>query len=448
MWVHFIAIGGSVMHQLAICLQNKGYKVTGSDDEIFDPAATNLKNAHIFPEFSGWFPDKIEKNIDAIILGMHAQKDNPELLKAQELGLKIYSFPEYIYQQSLTKTRIAIAGSHGKTTTSAMVMHVLKKANVSFDYLVGARLEGFDQSVSITDAPVIVCEADEYPASSLEPRPKFHFLFPHIAVITGIAWDHVNVFPTFDFYLEQFIIFIGKIEKNGTLIYNKTDEELVNLIQKCKRDDLKYVPYELPEYEIKKGKTVILSDKLKYPISVFGLHNLLNLQAARLVCEQLNIPADTFLKEVGGFMGAAKRLELIHSTDLMNVYRDFAHAPSKVKASVNAVKDQFPQRKLIAILELHTYSSLTGNFLKEYKSTLDSADEAIVFYSRHALEIKKLPMLNTVEVENGFDKKGLKVMTETSELESLIRSIDKVNVNFLFMSSGDYGGLPIMTILN
>ncbi|MFS8082768.1 MAG: UDP-N-acetylmuramate--L-alanine ligase [Ginsengibacter sp.] len=447
MWVHFIAIGGSVMHQLAICLKNKGYKITGSDDEIFEPAANNLKSANILPEENGWFPEKINKNIDAVILGMHARIDNPELIKAKELGLKIYSFPEYIYSQSLSKIRVAIAGSHGKTTTTAMVMHVLKEQKKSFDYLVGARLEGFKQSVSLTDAPVIVCEADEYPASSLEPRPKFHFLFPHIAVITGIAWDHVNVFPTFEFYLEQFIIFINKIEPKGTLIYNETDGQLVKLIQENKRHDLKYIPYNLPKFEIENGISTIDQDKLKYPVSVFGIHNLLNLQAARLVCEQLDISATSFLKAIGGFKGAAKRLELIHSNAKMNVYRDFAHAPSKVEASVKAVKDQFPQRKLIAILELHTYSSLTGNFLKQYKSTLDSADEAIVFYSRHALEIKKLPMLEPEDVENGFKKKGLRVVTEKSELERIIRSINKENVNFLFMSSGDYGGLPILSIL-
>jgi UDP-N-acetylmuramate: L-alanyl-gamma-D-glutamyl-meso-diaminopimelate ligase len=447
MWVHFIAIGGSVMHQLAICLKNKGYQITGSDDEIFQPAANNLKSANILPEENGWFPEKINQNIDAVILGMHARRDNPELIKAKELGLKIYSFPEYIYSQSLSKIRVAIAGSHGKTTTTAMVMHVLKREKKEFDYLVGARLEGFAQSVSLSDAPLIVCEADEYPASSLEPRPKFHFLFPHIAVITGIAWDHVNVFPTFEFYLEQFIIFINMIESNGTLIYNETDTQLVKLIEENKRDDLRYIPYHLPEFEIENGISTIMRNKLKYPISVFGIHNLLNLQAARLVCEQLDILDTTFLEAIGDFKGAAKRLELIHSTGKMNVYRDFAHAPSKVEASVNAVKDQFPQRKLIAILELHTYSSLTGNFLKEYKSTLDSADEAIVFYSRHALEIKKLPMLEPTDVENGFQKKGLRVVTDTSELETLIRSMNKENVNFLFMSSGDYGGLPILSIL-
>ena len=447
MWVHFIAIGGSVMHQLAICLNNKGYKITGSDDEIFEPAATNLRASNILPAENGWFPEKINNNIDAVILGMHARKDNSELIKATELGLKIYSFPEYIYSQSLSKIRVAIAGSHGKTTTTAMVMHVLKKEKQDFDYLVGARLEGFDQSVSLTDAPVIICEADEYPASTLEPRPKFHFLFPHLAVITGIAWDHVNVFPTFEFYLEQFIIFINKIEPNGTLIYNATDTQLVKLIEESKRDDLIYIPYNLPEFEIENGVSTVKHDKLKYSISVFGIHNLLNLQAARLVCEKLGISARSFLNAIGDFKGAAKRLELIHSTGKMNVYRDFAHAPSKVEASVKAVKDQFPQRKLIAILELHTYSSLSGKFLKEYKSTLDSADEAIVFYSRHALEIKKLPMLEPKDVENGFQKKGLRVVTETSHLEAIIRSISKENVNFLFMSSGDYGGLPILSIL-
>ncbi|MBS1738374.1 MAG: peptidoglycan synthetase [Bacteroidetes bacterium] len=448
MWVHFIAIGGSVMHQLAICLKNKGYKITGSDDEIFEPAAGNLKASNLLPVEDGWFPEKINKNIDAIILGMHARKDNPELIKATELGLKIYSFPEYIYSQSLSKIRVAIAGSHGKTTTTAMVMHVLKKEKKDFDFLVGARLEGFSQSVSITDAPIIVCEADEYPASTLEPRPKFHFLYPHIAVITGIAWDHVNVFPTFEFYLEQFVIFINRIEPHGILIYNEADTQLLKLINDHKRKDITYLPYHLPYFEIEDGVSIIKQDELKYPISVFGIHNLLNLQAARLVCEKLNIPSDRFLKAISDFKGASKRLELIYSTNKMNVYRDFAHAPSKVEASVNAVKDQFPQRKLIAILELHTYSSLSGKFMKEYKSTMDRADEAIVFYSRHALEIKKLPLLEPSDVENGFQKKGLKVVTETSELEILIRSLEKENVNFLFMSSGDYGGLAILPILN
>ncbi|HJY22815.1 MAG TPA: Mur ligase family protein, partial [Hanamia sp.] len=303
MRIHFISIGGSVMHQLAIALKNKGYIITGSDDEIFEPAAANLQSAGILPDKIGWFPGNITADIDAIILGMHAKQDNPELKKAVELGLKIYSFPEYIYLESLRKKRIAIGGSHGKTSTTAMVMHVLKNAEVDFDYLVGARLEGFEQSVKVTNAPIIVCEADEYPASTIEKRPKFHFLFPHIAVITGIAWDHINVFPTFEIYLEQFIIFIKKIEKNGVLIYNETDEILKKLVKENARDDIRYVPYQLPEYFIEDGITEVVIGGQKTPLNIFGNHNLLNLQAAYNVCKELSMDDVTFAKAISNFAG-------------------------------------------------------------------------------------------------------------------------------------------------
>src|SRR5665213_1028142 len=366
MRIHFISIGGSVMHQLAIALKQKGYHITGSDDEIFEPAATNLKQEHIFPVNIGWFSENITPDIDAIILGMHAKDDNPELVKARELGLKIFSFPEYIFHESLHKKRIAIGGSHGKTSTTAMVMHVLSYAGFDFDYLVGAKLDGFEQSVKITDAPLIVCEADEYPASAIEKRPKFHFLFPHIAVLTGIAWDHINVFPTFDFYLEQFVIFINKIEKNGVLIYNETDDVLKNLVEKSSRKDIRYVPYALPRHTIANGATSVIIGKEKATLAVFGNHNLLNLQAAYHVSKELEIEDSVFAKAISSFAGASKRLELIAQKTDCNIYRDFAHAPSKVKASVNAVKEQFPNRKLVAILELHTFSSLNINFISEY----------------------------------------------------------------------------------
>lgn len=448
MHIHFIAVGGSVMHQLAIALHRKGYQVTGSDDEIFEPASTNLKKEGIMPGQTGWYPEHITPGIDAIILGMHAKDDNPELIKAREIGLKIFSFPEYIYKESENKKRVAVGGSHGKTTTTAMIMHVLKNSNIDFDYLVGARLDGFDQSVQITHAPLIVCEADEYPASVIEKRPKFHFLFPHIAVITGIAWDHINVFPTFDFYLEQFKIFIEKIEKEGVLIYNETDEILRKLIDENKRDDIRYIPYQLPVYFIADGVTTVMIGKEKAGLKIFGNHNLLNLQAAYNVCKELGISDTGFAKAIAGFTGAAKRLEILVQNKEYNVYRDFAHAPSKVTASINAVKQQFPQRKLVAILELHTFSSLNEKFMHEYAGSMDNADEGIVFYSKHALELKRLPMLEPQSVIEGFKKADLEVITLREQLEKKLKSINTHNTNFLFMSSGNYEGIDILKVLS
>ncbi len=448
MRIHFISIGGSVMHQLAIALKRNGYQITGSDDEIFEPAAGNLKKEGVLPEKTGWFPENITKDIDAIILGMHAKHDNPELQKAVELGLKIYSFPEYIYKESLHKKRIAVGGSHGKTTTTAMIMHVLKYAQIDFDYLVGARLKGFDQNVKITDAPVIVCEADEYPASTIERKPKFHFIFPHIAVITGIAWDHINVFPTFDIYLEQFVIFINKIEKGGVLIYNETDDDLKKLIEKNKRGDIRHIPYSLPAHNIENGITGVIIGKEKAELKIFGNHNLLNLQATFYVCRELGIDEVTFAKGIATFEGASKRLELIASENNCNVYRDFAHAPSKVKASINAVKEQFPDKKLIAVLELHTFSSLDENFMDEYRGVMEEADEAIVFYSRHALELKRMKFLDPERVKHGFQKHHLEVITEKKILEEKLKSSSFKNTNFLFMSSGNFDGMDILATVN
>jgi len=448
MRVHFVSIGGSVMHQLAIALKRKGNAVTGSDDEIFEPAATNLKNENLLPAENGWYPELITLEIDAIILGMHAKEDNPELKKAKELGLKIYSFPEYIFHESIHKKRIAVGGSHGKTTTTAMIMHVLKTLNFDFDYLVGASLKGFEQSVKITDAPLMVCEADEYPASTLEKKPKFHFLFPHIAIITGIAWDHINVFPTFEFYLEQFVIFINKIEKNGLLIYNDTDEVLKKLVESHRRDDIAYAPYHLPAHTIDEGKTRVTIGNTSSILKIFGNHNLLNLQAAWLVCKELNISEEAFAGAISDFEGAAKRLQWIGSKNGGNVYRDFAHAPSKVKASIEAVKEQFPDKKLIAILELHTFSSLNKNFMHEYSGAMASADEAIVFYSKHALELKRMDFLEPAAVKEGFKKENLEVINERRQLEQKLKKYDGKDANYLFMSSGNYDGMNILTTLN
>lgn len=443
MKVHFISIGGSVMHQLAIALKRKGYIVTGSDDEIFEPAKSNLQNEGLLPANVGWNAGLITKDIDAVILGMHAKADNPELLKAQELGLKIYSFPEYIYQESVQKTRVVIGGSHGKTTTTSMLMHVLKNAGKEFDYLVGAKLQGFDQSVNITDAPLIVCEGDEYPASVIEKRPKFHFLFPHIAVITGIAWDHINVFPTFDFYVEQFKIFIRKIEKGGILIYNETDEVLNKLVNENKRTDIRYQPYHLPQHIIQNNKTVINIENASAELKVFGDHNLLNLNAAWFVCKELHIAAQNFVQSIASFAGAAKRLELIAENNETQVYRDFAHAPSKVKATIEALKQQHPGKKLIAVLELHTYSSLNENFMHEYNGAMDKADLAVVFYAKHALALKRMPPLPKQAVSNGFNKEGLLIMNEKEELWKWLNQQNYANTDLLLMSSGNYDGLDI-----
>ena len=443
MKIHFTSIGGSVMHQLAIALKRKGYQITGSDDEIFEPARSNLAKEGILPESIGWVPQKIDESLDAVILGMHAKGDNPELLKAKELGLPIYSFPEYIYQESRNKTRIVVGGSHGKTTTTSMIMHVLRETRKDFDYLVGARLQGFEQSVKVTDAPLIVCEGDEYPASIVEKRPKFHFLFPHIAIITGIAWDHINVFPTFENYLEQFVVFIDKIEEGGHLIYNDTDDTLKKLVQTHVRTDIQYHPYNVPDHTIEFGVTKVTIEDKEADLKVFGNHNLLNMHAAWLVCKQLRISAADFTKAISSFTGAAKRLELLAKNDETIFYRDFAHAPSKVKATIEAVKNQFPDKTLIAVLELHTYSSLNEAFMTEYKGVMDDADWAAVFYSRHALELKRMPELSKEAVSRGFGKKTLAVLNERSELEDWLYSNNYNNAIVVFMSSGNYDGLDI-----
>jgi len=444
--VHFIAIGGSVMHQLAIALKRKGYVVTGSDDEIFEPARTNLEKEGLLPAVIGWQPALIHPGLHAVILGMHAKADNPELQRAKELSLPIYSFPEYIYQESRDKTRIVVGGSHGKTTTTAMIMTVLQHAGKAFDYLVGARLEGFAQSVNITRAPLIVCEGDEYPASALEKRPKFHFLFPHIAIITGIAWDHINVFPTFENYLDQFRIFIDKIEPGGVLIYNETDPVLKKLVEEH-GSGVRKIGYGVPAHTIENGITVVTLEGRTGKLKVFGEHNLLNLHAAFLVAKELGIGAVEFLAGMALFSGAAKRLELIGRNETVNVYRDFAHAPSKVKATIQAVKTQFPYRKLIAVLELHTYSSLNEQFLSQYHGALDQADEAAVFYSRHALELKRLPPLSEEKVKAGFGKPGIAVIQEKQELEKWLMEQSYKNVNLLLMSSGNFDGLVIGDLL-
>ncbi|HPL10956.1 MAG TPA: Mur ligase family protein [Bacteroidales bacterium] len=448
MRVHFIAIGGAVMHNLAIALVNKGYAVTGSDDEIFEPALSNLKNYGILPDKFGWYPEKITSDLNAVILGMHAKAGNPELDKAVELGLKIYSFPEYIFQQSINKTRIVIAGSHGKTTITSMIMHVLKSQGIDFDYLVGAKIEGFDIMVRLSDAPFIVIEGDEYLTSALDRRPKFLHYKPKIALISGIAWDHINVFPTFEEYKEQFQFFIQSIENDGYLIFCDDDKTLSEVVKSSNWGG-KVIPYNLLDFETKDGKTRIIlkGDPPKYyPINFFGKHNLLNLSGAKEICKLLGINESDFYQSIISFKGAANRLQLVAENEHTTIFKDFAHAPSKLKATVEAVNLQFQHRKLIAVMELHTYSSLSKNFLAHYRGSMDQADIPVIFFDPAAIALKKLPPIAIEDVFEGFGNKKLKIFTNPLQLQEFILQQNYVNCNLLLMSSGNFGGLEIMKL--
>jgi len=441
--VHFIAIGGSAMHNLAIALHLKGYKVTGSDDEIFDPARSRLDAYGILPEEFGWFPEKLDQTIDSIILGMHARGDNPELARAKELGLKIYSYPEFLYEQSKDKLRVVIGGSHGKTTITAMILHVLQRCGVDTDYMVGAKLEGFDVMVRLTkDAKVMVFEGDEYLTSALDLRPKFHLYKPDIALVSGIAWDHMNVFPTFENYISQFRVFMEMVPREGALIYCDEDIEVRKTAMAAEGEMLK-LAYGVPEHRVENGKTVLQTAEGEFPLMIFGNHNLMNLEGARLVCNKLNISNSDFYKAISNFKGASNRLELIATRDGFNAYRDFAHAPSKLKATLEAVKEQFPDRKLIACFELHTYSSLNKDFLDQYAGSMEKADVAVVYFSPHALALKKLPMLSPDDIKESFQKQGLLVFSESVKFQEFLLDQEYTNTNLLLMSSGNYDGLNV-----
>lgn len=440
MRVHFIAIGGSAMHNLAIALHKKGFNVTGSDDEIFEPSKGRIAKYGLLPEEFGWFPEKITTDLDAIILGMHARIDNPELLKAQEIGVKVYSYPEYIYEQSKNKTRVVIGGSHGKTSITSMILHVLGKLNIDFDYMVGAQLKGFDTMVKITDAKLIILEGDEYLSSPIDRRPKFHLYHPNIALISGIAWDHINVFPTFENYVEQFSTFVSLIEKNGALIYCKADGEVNKVALMTPNPNIDRIGYQTPENLIENGITSVLVHGNKIPLEIFGDHNLQNLEGARLVCNQLKIDDDKFYEAIQDFKGAAKRLELIAKNEVTAVYKDFAHSPSKLKATTQAVKQQYTERKVIACMELHTFSSLNATFLKEYKNSMASADEAYVYYSNHTIEHKKLAAITPEEVKAAFGSDNVTIYNNSDELFDMLAAKDWNNKVLLLMSSGNFDG--------
>ncbi|MES2827549.1 MAG: Mur ligase family protein [Bacteroidota bacterium] len=444
MRIHFIAIGGSAMHNLAIALKKKGYQVTGSDDAIFEPSSSRLERYGLLPEQMGWDQNRINSSLDAVILGMHALVDNPELLKAQELGLRIYSYPEYIYEQTKDKLRVVIGGSHGKTTITSMILHVLNFYRKDFDYLVGAQLAGFDTMVKITDsAPVMIIEGDEYLSSPIDRRPKFHLYQANIAVISGIAWDHINVFPTYEEYVRQFKIFIETITADGTLIYCTEDTDLAEIADAA-TSMVEKIGYAAHPHEIRDGITYLLPDHT--PLEVFGEHNLMNLNAAKNVCRKLDISSGQFDEAISSFTGAARRLEVVYSKDETIVYKDFAHSPSKLKATISAVKIQYPLRKLIACIELHTFSSLNKNFLSQYKDTMSQADYATVFIDKKTFEHKKMPPFSESDVQTAFNDEKIKFFNDIALLETYLRQFNYRSSNLLMMTSGNFSGLDLINL--
>lgn len=440
MRVHFIAIGGSAMHNLAIALSRKGYQVTGSDDEIFEPSKSRLDRQGILPTKIGWDADMIDENLDAVILGMHARIDNPELIKAKELGLPIFSYPEYLYEQSKNKKRIVIGGSHGKTTITSMLLHAVNELGTETDYMVGAQLEGYDCMVKLTeDAPYMILEGDEYLSSPIDRRPKFHLYKPDAAIISGIAWDHINVFPTFENYVEQFKLFCDEIVPGGRFVCNAEDPEVKALGEQY-ADRLNVVYYQTPDYDINETGTVIHYKGEDYPMSIFGGHNLQNLMGAMYLAEEMNISNEDFLKAMHSFTGAGKRLEKVGEKNSFVMYKDFAHSPSKLKATTKSVKEQYANRRLIACMELHTFSSLKKEFLPQYEGAMAMADDAIVYYSPDVVAHKKLEPITKEQVSAGFGG-GVQVMNETQEVLDFIKAQEYDNTVLLMMSSGNFHGI-------
>lgn len=441
--IHFIAIGGAAMHNLALALKAKGFEITGSDDEIYEPSKSLLEANGILPDAFGWFPEKITSDLDAVIVGMHARADNPELLRAQELGIQIESYPSFLYEQSKNKQRIVIAGSHGKTSITSMILHVLKTLNKPFDYLVGARIEGFNLMASLSDAPIIVIEGDEYLASPIDRQAKFLLYQPHICLISGIAWDHINVYPTFESYTDSFKQLIQELPKAGSLFFDETDHVLADLTESCPEHAAKQ-GYQAHPSTIQDGQTILIGkDGKSYPIQVFGEHTLKNLNGARLICEQIGVSTTAFYEAIQSFKGAAKRLELVASAENGLFYKDFAHAPSKVKATTEALKNQFPSRKLVACLELHTFSSLNPAFLPQYAGTLDLADEAIIYLSEHAREIKRMDRIEEDVVQTYFKHPRLRIIRDAETLRNSLLAETWGDANLLMMSSGTFDGLDM-----
>tara|TARA_B110000285_G_scaffold65622_1_gene75445 strand:+ start:2491 stop:3852 length:1362 start_codon:yes stop_codon:yes gene_type:complete len=438
--VHFIAIGGSAMHNLAIALSRKGKQVTGSDDEIFEPSKSRLDKEGILPVKIGWDENNITADLESVILGMHARIDNPELLKAKELNIPIYSYPEYLYEQSKDKQRVVIGGSHGKTTITSMILHAVNELNIDVDYMVGAQLEGYDCMVKLTDeAEIMILEGDEYLSSPIDRRPKFHLYKPDVAIISGIAWDHINVFPTFENYVLQFDLFCSCVVDQGTLIYNTEDSEVNSLGEKY-ADRLSAVPYKTPDYEVTPTGTNLKFEGELYPLQIFGGHNLQNLMGAMKISKEIGIDSHTFFKAMINFTGAGKRLEKIVENDSFVMYKDFAHSPSKLKATTTAVKEQYESREVVACMELHTFSSLKKEFLPQYRDAMNAADVAVVYYSPEVVKHKKLEAISKEIVESGFGGNVL-VMNKTEEVLEFLHARSWKNTALLMMSSGNFDGI-------
>lgn len=449
MKVHFIAIGGSAMHNLAIALHLKGYIVSGSDDEIFEPSRSRLKKYGLLPSKEGWYPERISEDLDAIILGMHAHTDNIELAKAKQLGIKIFSYPEYLYEQSKDKIRVVVGGSHGKTTITSMIIHALNENGIDCNYMVGAQLEGYDVMVKLSEKPkYMIIEGDEYLTSPIDRRPKFHLYQPDIAIINGIAWDHINVFPSFDNYVKQFEIFSQTISPNGCLIYYANDDNIVQIADNL-RNDISKIPYTNADYRIQSDISIVVDEKgNEYPLKIFGKHNLQNVEAAKLACLQMGLTEQSFYSAIQSFTGASNRLQVIHKSENFVMFKDFAHAPSKLKATLNAVKEQYPLFEIVACLELHTYSSLNKIFLSQYADTTNNADFTFVYFSPHALEIKRLESISREDITQAFHNPDLRVFNDSQALQQEIVNLSWKNKVLLMMSSGNFGGIDLQLLLN
>ncbi|MDB9976548.1 Mur ligase domain-containing protein [Flavobacteriaceae bacterium] len=443
MKIHFIAIGGSAMHNLAIALHIKGYHVSGSDDSIFEPSKSRLIHHGLFPKEIGWNSSNISDDLDCVILGMHAKKDNPELIEAQKKSIKIFSYPEFIYEMSKNKTRVVIGGSHGKTSITAMILHVLNDNDISVDYMVGAQLKGFSTMVHLTDEnDFILLEGDEYLSSPIDRRPKFHLYKPNIALLSGIAWDHINVFPTKEIYSKQFEIFLDSIVSGGSIVYNELDLELNQMVQNCS-NSIRKLEYSLPEFLIENDITYLITDEGRLPLKIFGDHNLSNLSGAKLICQLMGVQEEEFNSSIVSFGGADKRLESLLEMNDRAFFKDFAHSPSKVSATTNALKIQYKNRKLIALLELHTFSSLNEDFIGEYRNSLKQADTRILFYDPKAVESKGLKNISVQKIKDSFNDDNMIVFSNSDQLKSYLFELSYVNTNLLFMSSGNYASIDL-----
>ena len=443
MKIHFIAIGGSAMHNLAIALHIKGYHVSGSDDSIFEPSKSRLIHHGLFPKEIGWNSSNISDDLDCVILGMHAKKDNPELIEAQKKSIKIFSYPEFIYEMSKNKTRVVIGGSHGKTSITAMVLHVLNTNNIDVDYMVGAQLKGFETMVHLTDEnDFILLEGDEYLSSPIDRRPKFHLYKPNIALLSGIAWDHINVFPTKEIYSKQFEIFLDSIVSGGVVVYNELDLELNQMVQNCS-NSIRKLEYSLPEFLIENDITYLITDEGSLPLKIFGDHNLSNLSGAKLICQLMGVQEEEFNSSIVSFGGADKRLESLLEMNDRAFFKDFAHSPSKVSATTNALKIQYKNRKLIALLELHTFSSLNEDFIGEYRNSLKQADTRILFYDPKAVESKGLKNISVQKIKDSFNDDNMIVFSNSDQLKTYLFELSYDNTNLLFMSSGNYASIDL-----